>query len=93
MKTTLITKRPEDRLDYDVKFHEWLSSDDTITAAVVTISEGTVVVDEYDFTDDKVKVWLSSGVSGETVTVTVTVNTAQNRVKEACFRVRVRARC
>lgn len=90
---TLRTKRPEDRLDYDVDFSRWLSAGDSITGATVAISDGTVAIDDHDFTATAVKVWLSGGEDGETAIVTVTITTTQGRTKEVCFRVRVRERC
>jgi hypothetical protein len=93
MKTILRTKRPEDVLDYDVDFSRWLATDDTITDAEVTVSDGTVVADDFEFTDQVVKVWLSGGEDGDTVFVTVKATTAQEREKEICFRLRIRKRC
>lgn len=90
---TLRTKRPDDRLDYDVDFSRWLSLGDTIASVQVAISAGAVEVDDHDFTDTVVKVWLTGGVDGETVHVTVTVTTVQGRTKEICFRIRVRESC
>lgn len=93
MTTTLLTKKPEDRLDYDVKFNRWLTPEDVIVSAEVTISEGGVEIAEYEISDQKVKVWLSGGEIGETATITVVAFTEQNREKEVCFRVRVRGCC
>lgn len=91
--TTLRTKRPEDRLDYDVDFTRWLAPGDVIASVVVSISTGGVVIDDHTFTDTSVKVWLNGGIDGETVRVTVEATTAQGREKEICFRVRVREGC
>ena len=95
MDATLYEKRPDDRKDYDVDFSRWLTTGDAISAVnEVTVAEGsTVAVDDYDFTDDEVKVWLIEGEIGETAHVTVEVTTTQGRVKEICFKVRVREGC
>lgn len=91
--STLRTKRPDDRIDFDVDFRRWLSSGDTITGAEVEVSEGGVTVDDFDFTEQVVKVWLADGEIGETVHVTVTVTTEHGRTKEVCFKVRVKESC
>jgi len=95
MTTELKVKKPEDRLDYDFDFKKlgWLIPGDTIVAAEVAVSDGTVEIDDDEFTDTIIKVWLIGGEDGETVTVTATATTAQGRVKEACFRLRIRERC
>lgn len=87
-------KQPEDRLDYDVDFSRWLADyNDTITSAAVSISDGGVSLDSYNFTETVVKSWLSGGVHGETVTVTVDIVTAGGREKQVCFRVRIKDHC
>ncbi|MPZ36685.1 MAG: hypothetical protein GEU95_01260 [Rhizobiales bacterium] len=86
-------KRPDDRLDFDVDFARWMTEGDAIASADAEISAGGVSIDGTDFTDTAVKVWLIGGVDGETVHVTVEVTTVQGRVKEICFRVRVREGC
>lgn len=93
--TTLRTKRPSDRLDYDIDFarRHWLESGDTIASVEVSIEGGTVVIDDHDFTTTTVKVWLSGGADGETAHVTVNITTTQGREKEVCFRVRVKEGC
>ena len=95
LKTELKIKRPDDVLDFDFDFERlgWLDPGDTIVAEEVEVSAGSVVIDAHDFTDTTVKVWLSSGVDGETVTVTAKITTQQGRKKEACFRLRIKDRC
>jgi hypothetical protein len=94
--TKLYTKRPEDRLDFDVDFARrgWLTDGDTIQSVLnVEVSEGGVEIDGHDFTSTAVKVWLKGGTVGETVHVTVEIATVQGREKEVCFKVRVRGGC
>lgn len=91
---TLRTKRPDDRLDYDVDFSRWLTTGDEIESVTVEINDGaTMQIDDHDFTPSAVKVWLSGGADGETATITVEATTAQDRVKEICFKIRVREGC
>lgn len=91
----LYTKRPEDRLDYDVDFSRWLAAGDAIASVETSISDGGVTIDEpaTDFSATAVKVWLMGGTNGETVHVTVKIVTAQEREKEICFRLRIREGC
>jgi hypothetical protein len=90
---TLRSKRPDDRLDYDIDFSRWLTVGDAIASHLTAISAGGVTIDASDHTDTAVKVWLVGGVDGETVHVTVEVTTVQGRTKEICFRVRIREGC
>lgn len=90
-------KRAEDRLDYDVLFDEWLSEDDVIQSAeaVPTIKSSDpdavtdLAVDSVQIFGTVVKVWLSAGTSGKTYQVLVTATTADGRVKEKPFILRV----
>jgi hypothetical protein len=92
--TDLRTKRPQDRLDYDVDFSRWMSQGDAIASAIVTVTTiGTVAADGHDDADTHVKVWLKNGTIGETAHVEVKITTLQGRTKEVCFRVRVREGC
>lgn len=94
MTDWLYTKRPEDRLDFDVDFSRWLTHGDAIASIVnASVSGAGLVIDDTDFTASAVKVWLSGGTPGETGHVTVEIRTAQGREKEICFRVRVRTGC
>lgn len=90
---TLRSKRPEDRLDYDVDFGRWLTPGDAIASTTTEISGGAAHIDGHDFTATAVKVWVAGGADGETAHVTVFVTTAQGREKEACFRLRIREKC
>lgn len=84
-------KQPADLLDYDIDFTRWLTEDDTITTAVVTVSPADELTAQSVFVDSPiVKVWLTGGVDGSTYTVTVTASTAGGRIKETDFRIRVR---
>ncbi len=84
-------KKAADRLDYDLDFDRWLDDDDYIVAAVATIDdEGDVMVDDTTFASRTVKVWLAGGEDGDLQTVHVTITTNDGRVKEECFRIRVR---
>jgi hypothetical protein len=84
-----VRKRPDDQLDYDVEFHDWLTSGDTITSATATADPAGVTVDRVQVFGTLVKVWLSGGALGGSHIITVTASTAQGRVKEVIFNLRV----
>jgi hypothetical protein len=94
--SALFTKRPADRLDYDVDFRarRWIDTDDTILSATVVVeTEGTVFSDDHAPSGGVVKVWLGGGTVGEEATITVKITTSQGREKEICFRLRIRENC
>lgn len=84
-----VRKRPDDYLDYDVSFERWLSSGDTITDAVASVDPAGVTVDSVQIFGAVVKVWLSGGEVGASHKINVTATTAQGRVKEVTFNLRV----
>lgn len=80
-------KRPEDRLDYDVDFADWLSPGDTVRDATATAPG--VTVDRVQVFGTVVKVWLSGGLAGDSTPIDVVITTAAGRVKEVTFNLRV----
>jgi hypothetical protein len=85
-------KAPVDRLDYDVDYGRWLTDSDTIGSASATVVDATVgfVVDQVEWTDQVVRVWVSGGVDGEESEIRVYATTLSGRTKEARFEMRVR---
>lgn len=82
MKT--FQKQPRDHLDYDIDLSDWLESDDRIQAVeMIDIPEG-VTVSPIGHSENRVKVWVKGGTSGESYKVTVLVHT-NSRVKEVEF--------
>lgn len=82
-------KQPGDTLDYDIDFGDWLVEGDSLVAATATASPDGLVIGDVERLPPLVKVWLSGGVDGESYTVTVTVTTADGRVKTVNFNLRV----
>lgn len=82
-------KRPEDRLDYDVDFAEWLSPGDAVQDATATADALSVNVDRVQVFGSVVKVWLSGGNAGDSSAIDVVVTTAAGRVKDVRFNLRV----
>ena len=90
MSGVLMTKRPDERLDYAVDFSRWLPSGDTVVSSVNTITGDEATIDASEVSGTSVTLWVEGGVDGETYTVSVEATTTQGRVKELCFRLRVR---
>ncbi|MNN93971.1 hypothetical protein D3C81_2125160 [compost metagenome] len=84
-----VRKRDDDRLDYDVDFSKWLSSGDSITEATAVATPDGLTLDPATFSGTTVKVWLAGGTTGASYDVDVTVTTAQGRVKEVTFNLRI----
>lgn len=88
----ILTKQPVDQLDYDLDFTEWLDDGDTITSAVAIVDpvDGTLVIDSINIASPVVKVWLSGGDNGKSYKIEVTATTTGGRIKEECFKIRVK---
>ena len=86
-----VTKRPGDRLDYDVDFSHWLTPGDTITSATAVVSPADeLIVESVQIVDQSVKVWLTGGEDEKAYSILVTVATSGGRIKEIEFKLRVR---
>lgn len=81
-------KSDEDIIDYDIILTDWLPTGDTIDNAVVTADAG-ISIDSTETTDDRVKIWVSGGTSGNTYNFKVLASTVGNRRKEINFLVAV----
>jgi len=89
----VFVKRPAEVKDYDVDFSIWLEDGDTIDTATAAIDGGTAVIDQTEFSETSVKVWISGGADGDSAVVTTTVVTANGITKQFAFRLRVSERC
>lgn len=94
MTCTIFLKRSADQLDYELDFSRWLPDGDTIANAAASVepadSQVSAVILQPDIGPDVVKVWVSGGEDGKTASIIVTATTAQNRVKQVEFKIRVR---
>lgn len=88
----VLFKRPDDQLDYDIDFSRWIPEDDTILSATAQVepADSMVSAAQTIVQPQVVKVWLIDGQSGKTATIIVTATTAQNRVKQVEFQLRVK---
>ncbi len=90
-------QQPAETLDYEISFDEYLPSDDFIQSVgdvTVEISPtgGLFQVGPTILQEDSrsVKVWLSGGTDRVTYKITVTATTAQGRVKQNEFKVKIK---
>ena len=87
----IFQKQPADQLDYDLDFSEWLADTDTMTGVTATSSvPAELPILSAQIVGQIVKIWIAGGVDGATYKVTAIVSTAQGRIKELEFKIRVR---
>ena len=84
------TKKPVERLDYDLILTDWMASNDRIKSARIEIDKPGLSCPFHYIHDDIVKVWIAHGVDGEIYRVSATVETEDGRVKQVEFKVRVK---
>ena len=84
------TKQPVDRLDYDIDFSDWLVGTDSIVSVTVAIDKPGLISPFQTWTRNIVKVWLEAGLDGEAYKVTVDAETADGRIKQSEFKVKVK---
>ena len=88
--TPVMTKKPDDVLDYDIDFAWWMPAGDRIVSAETSIADTTAVIDQTEISDTQVKVWISGGAADDNGTVTVDATTLNGRTKSVCFRLRIK---
>lgn len=90
MNLGTFTKQPVEVKDYDLDYSEWLVAADTVEAAEVTVEPAGLTVASVFTQDKKIKVYLSAGTNGTVYKLTVTMTTADGRVKQDEFKVKVK---
>lgn len=84
------TKQPVDVVDYDVDYSEWLTTGDNVQSTEVTVTPTGLTIESVFVNDPRIKVWCSGGTDGTTYKLTLTTTTADGRVKQDEFRVKVK---
>ena len=86
-------KQPDERLDYDFLYTQWLgASGDLIDSVVVSVRPAgalSAVAAPLDPTSTVQKVWVEGGNDGEEYTIEVTATTVAGRVKQDELGIRV----
>lgn len=90
-----ILKGPNDRLDYWIDFTDWLIAPDVIQSATVMIADSPSMVAEggpiiHD--GQLVQQWISGGALRDRAEVTFRITTAEGRVRDHAFFIRVARR-
>ena len=83
-------KQPAEVKDYDIDYSEWLTAGDNVQAASVEVAPVGLTVESTFINDPRVKIWVSGGTTGTTYKLTVTATTADGRVKQDEFKVKVK---
>ena len=83
-------KQPAEVKDYDIDYSEWLTAGDNVQAASVEVAPIGLTVESTFINDPRVKIWVSGGTTGTTYKLTVTATTADGRVKQDEFKVKVK---
>ena len=83
-------KQPVEIVDYDIDYSEWLTEGDNVSAATVSVVPSGLTVDSVFINDPRVKIWLSGGTNGTTYKLTVNTTTADGRIKQDEFKIRVK---
>jgi hypothetical protein len=84
------TKQPVDVLDYDIDYSDWLTTGDNVESVTVVAEPTGLTVDNKFVNDPRVKIYLSGGSDGATYKITVTTTTADGRVKQDEFKLKVK---
>ena len=81
-------KTADETLDYDINFERWLSSPDAVIDASVTADDG-VTIERVQIFSSIVKVWVSGGDAYRNYDIKTLATTAEGRVVEVCFNLRI----
>ena len=93
------TKQPNEVLDYDIDFSDFLPTVDSVASVAKTIETNpdplavtTLVLgaNSISASGKVVKQWVSAGTDGQTYKIQLTITSVGGRVKEAEFRVKVK---
>jgi len=84
------TKQPVEVIDYDIDYSEWLTPGDNVESAAVTVEPAGLTIESTFINDPRVKIWVSGGSNGTQYKLTITTTTADGRVKQDEFKIRVK---
>lgn len=90
------TKQPDEVLDWDVDFGDWMRAGDTIDTVTTSVrvlsgpATTPLIVDRVQNTTALSKVWLSGGAVGAKYRVELEARTVAGRLKEAEFDIAVK---
>ena len=95
-----MNKQPADRYDYDIDYSEWLTEKDNVESVTVTVFPNEELLDpvpvdklnvlSVTVIDPLVKLWIDGGRNGVTYKITLTATTADGRIKQDEFKIKVK---
>ena len=86
-------KQPIERYDYDISYAEWLTSGDNVEYAnveVFPLTDDGLHIESVTVIDPRIKIWVTGGRNGGTYKGTITIGTADGRVKQDEFKIKVK---
>lgn len=84
------TKQPVEVKDYDLDYTDWLTASDNVESATVTVEPAGLTVESVFVNDPRIKIWVSGGTDATQYKLTVTMTSADGRVKQDEFKIRVK---
>ncbi len=90
MALDVLSKSPNDLLDYDFDFTRWMTDDDRVVEAAASVATISATVEKVTFDISTVRVWINGGELGEQGQLTVVITTDQGRKKEIAVQLRIR---
>lgn len=76
------TPQPNDNLDYDVRYDDFLSDGDSVSYGTASVSPSGLTVNAPLAVGNSLKLWVSGGVAGVKYKVTVRMFSTLGREKE-----------
>lgn len=83
-------KQPAEVESYTITYEDDLTAGDNVVSASVTVAPAGLTVQTTNVDDPQVRIWLAGGTNGTTYKVTVTTTTADGRVLQDEFKVKVK---
>lgn len=86
------TQDPQDRLDYEIDWSEWLPAGDTIIGSTWEASDAAIILEDDEITNSETAavVFISGGVVGQSYTVTNHMETGQGRKKDQTLKIKIK---
>ncbi|MDV6318809.1 hypothetical protein [Chromohalobacter sp. HP20-39] len=80
-------KQPNDHIDYDLLFADWLAEGDEVVSVDAVAPDG-IEITQVGIEPGRVKIWVRGGTNGQTYKFSPLIHT-QSRVKEVDFMITV----
>lgn len=77
-----VIQQPDEVLDYDFLYSDWLSGDSIASTVSAVIPTGELAATAVQASDTEIKIWVSGGLPGSSYIVEVTSTTVAGRIKQ-----------